>query len=238
LTLFQRQTYNASATVRSSYPEGVEFMRATFRVCGLLMLGGLLATFPLAAQQFESVPQAGQTAAAPAPSGGVQIGVINLQMAMTRTAEGQKALGELEARFTPRQQELQKLQDDIRAGDEKLRTQERTLSDDARMELMRDLEQKRKQLNRMQQDLQDEAQNAQTDYINEIGGKMQQVLNRYARENNLSIILNVGAQGGTVLQWSPTVDITQAVIQLYDQTYPVQSAGTPPAAQSKQPPKP
>lgn len=216
-------------------------MRATFRVCGLLILGALLVALPLAAQQFESVPQAnqaGQTATAAGPNAGGRIGVINLQMAMTRTQEGQKALQELEAKFTPRQQELQKLQDDIRAGDEKLRTQERTLSDDARMELMRDLEQKRKQLTRMQQDLQDEAQDAQADYINDIGGKMQQVLNRYARENNLSIIFNVASQGGTVLQWSPTVDITQAVILLYDQTYPVQSTGTPPAAQSNQPPKP
>lgn len=215
-------------------------MRATYRICGLLILGALLVGMPLAAQQFESVPQASQAATAEGPSATTgRIGVINLQLAMTRTQEGQKALQDLEARFAPRQQELQRLQEEVRAGDERLRTQERTLSDEARLELMRDLEQKRKQLTRMQQDLQDEAQDAQADYVNDIGGKMQQVLNRYARENNLSVIFNVGAPGGTVLQWSPAVDITQSIIQLYDQTYPVQASGSsPPAAQRQQPPQP
>lgn len=210
--------------------------RRFFGVLSLILLGALT----VAAQQFESVPQAnqaGQAATAPAASvTGGGLGVINFQLALTRTQEGQKALQELEAKFTPRQQELQKLQDDIRGLEEKGRTQERTLSDDARVELARELDQKRKQLTRMQQDLQDEAQDAQTDYINNLGTKMQQVLNRYAREHNLSVIFNVAAPGGTILQWSPAVDITEDVIRLYDQTHPVQSAAggqKPPAAQNK-----
>lgn len=210
--------------------------RRFYGVLSLILLGALTLT----AQQFESVPQASQAApqaaATPAAAGAGRIGVINFQLALTRTQEGQKALQELEAKFTPRQQELQKLQDDIRGLEEQGRTQERTLSDDARVELARQLDQKRKQLTRMQQDLQDEVQDAQSDYINTLGTKMQQVLNRYARENNLAVIFNVAAPGGTILQWSPAVDITEQVIGLYDQTHPVQSAAggqKPPAAQNK-----
>jgi outer membrane protein len=200
----------------------------TSRVLISVLAATLLAVASTAAQQFESVPQAQSTpsTAAPAAGAGSQIGVLNFQLAMTRTQEGQKALQELEARFSPQQQELQKLQEEIRALQEQLRLQERTLSDDARREILREAEQKQKRGTRLQQDLQDEMQNAQSDYINDIGGKMQQVLNRYGRENNLSVIFNVSAQGGGILQWSPAVDITDEVIQMYDQTYPVQTSST------------
>jgi outer membrane protein len=84
---------------------------------------------------------------------------------MTRTQEGQKALQELEARFSPQQQELQALQEEIRALEEQLRMQQQALSDDARREILREAEQKQKRGTRLQQDLQDEMQNAQADYI-------------------------------------------------------------------------
>jgi outer membrane protein len=200
----------------------------TSRVLISALAATLLVVAALAAQQFESVPQAQSTPTTPSatPGAGSQIGIINFQLAMTRTQEGQKALQELEARFSPQQQELQKLQEEIRALEEQLRSQERTLSDEARRELLREAEQKQKRGTRLQQDLQDEMQNAQADYINDIGGKMQQVLNRYGRENNLSVIFNVSAQGSSILQWSPGVDITEEVIQMYDQTYPVQTSST------------
>lgn len=198
----------------------------TSRVMISVLAATLLAVAPTAAQQFESVPQAQSTPITAAPAAGSQIGVLNFQLAMTRTQEGQKALQELEARFLPQQQELQKLQEEIRALEEQIRSQGRTLSDEARREILREAEQKQKRGTRLQQDLQDEMQNAQGDYINDIGGKMQQVLNRYGRENNLSVIFNVSAQGGSILQWSPAVDITDEVIQLYDQTYPVQTSST------------
>jgi Skp family chaperone for outer membrane proteins len=159
----------------------------------------VLAT-PLAAQKFEDVPeaQAAPTQATGATAG-TKVGVINVQAAMARTQEGQKA------------------------AQEKVRTQERTLSEEARLQALRDIEQKRKQGTRMQEDLQGELQNAQTDYLNQIGGKMQQILDRYAREKELNLILNV-APGGPVIYATATVDITEAIIALYDQTHPVQTA--------------
>jgi outer membrane protein len=183
----------------------------------------VLAT-PLAAQKFEDVPeaQAAPTQATGATAG-TKVGVINVQAAMARTQEGQKAAQEIETRFGPRRSELQKIQEEIQALEEKVRTQERTLSEEARLQALRDIEQKRKQGTRMQEDLQGELQNAQTDYLNQIGGKMQQILDRYAREKELNLILNV-APGGPVIYATATVDITEAIIALYDQTHPVQTA--------------
>jgi len=213
----------------------------TLRLLGLLVATTLLSGLPLAAQKFENVPEAQPTPtqATGAPAG-VKIGVINIQAAMARTQEGQKAAQELEARFSPRQAELQKLQEEIAALEEKLRTQERTLSDDARLQAMRDLEQKRKEGTRKQQDLQDDAQDAQTTYVQQIGSKMQQIIDRYARENGLNVIFNV-SPGGPVIYATAAVDITEAIIRLYDQTHPVETAGGAkpnPSARTNPPPKP
>ncbi len=213
----------------------------TLRILGLLLATTVLLSSPLAAQRFENVPEAQTTPpqATGAPAG-VKIGVINVQAAMARTQEGQKAAQELEARFSPRQAELQRIQEEIQALEDRLRTQERTLSDEARLQALRDLEQKRKDGTRKQQDLQDDLQDAQTTYVQQIGGKMQQVIDRYARENGLNVILNV-APGGPVIYATAAVDITEAIIRLYDQTHPVETASGAkpnPSASTNPPPQP
>jgi len=193
---------------------------------------------PLAAQQFENVPQAQPAQPQPAAAG-VRAAVINYQFAMASTQEGRKAIEDLQARFSPRQNELQKLTDEIRDLENQLRTQERTLSQDAQAQLVRQAEVKRKALTRAQQDLQDDLQVARDEYIATISGKMEQIVNRYAQEKNLNLILNYGDGTNTVVFATPAVDITQDVVKLYDQTHPVQAGATgsnPPAARSNPPP--
>lgn len=209
----------------------------SLRIVSLALAVGLVFGVSLAAQKFESVPQA--PAAAQPAEPGAKIGIINVQRAMALTQEGRKALEELQAQFAPRQAELQKLQEDVRNLEDQLRTQERTLSNEARAQIMRDLEQKRKQGSRLQQDLQEDAEDAQGAVINQIGEKMQRIIDRYASENNLNLIFNV-APGGPIIFATPTVDITDAIVKLYDQTHPVQAAAAPPkpAPATRPPPKP
>jgi len=202
-------------------------------------VAALFLTGAVAAQTFESVPQA-KPEAAPAAAAGIKIGIINIQLAMARTQEGRKAGEELQTQFAPRQADLQKLQEDVRSLEEKLRSQERTLSDEARVQLLRELEQKRKQGSRLQQDLQEDAEDAQNAVINQLGEKMQRVIDRYARENSLNLIFNV-APGGPIIFATPTVDITEDIVKLYDQTYPAQQASgqkpAPPARPNPPPPQ-
>jgi len=191
----------------------------------------------MAAQQFENVPEAKQ-AAQSAAGGGTRVGVINVQLALASTQEGRKALEDLRAQFAPREAELQKLADEIRDVDSQLRAQERTLSEEARATLVRQLDQKRKQYQRQQQDLQDEVEVARNEAINRIGQKMQAIVTRYAQENNLGVLLD----GQVVVFAIPSVDITEPIVKLYDQTHPVQSAakteGAAPGSKPTQPAAP
>ncbi|MEE8200986.1 MAG: OmpH family outer membrane protein [Candidatus Acidoferrales bacterium] len=125
----------------------------------------------------------------------------------------------------------------MRELENQLRTQERTISDEARRQLIRELEDKRKQANRMQEDLRDDVEQVQGEYVNSIGLKLERIIDQYARENNLALVLNA-FQGGPIIWRAPTVDITADIIALYDQTYPVEessASGTPPANPSNPP---
>ena len=59
-----------------------------------------------------------------------KIGVINLNVSIGSTAEGRKAIADLEAKFVPRKQELQRLQQEIQSIQDQLSKQSATLSDD------------------------------------------------------------------------------------------------------------
>lgn len=193
----------------------------------MLVLGavGLLSAGSLSAQQFENVPEAKSAAVAPA----VNIAVVDFQAAMVNTAEGKKAAEDLRAQFNPRNAELDKIRQEIRDLENQLRTQERTLSDEARGQLLRQLDLKRKMGTRMEQDLRDELELAQNEIINRIGQKVQQVINQYAQEKSLSLVLNISQGDSTVVFATRAVNITTDIIQLYDKTFPVQAAAAPPA---------
>lgn len=210
----------------------------TLRVVIVLVAAGLLLV-PLGgtAQRFENVPQAQPAEQAPAA---IKVGVINVQLAMANTQEGKKASDDLRAQFNPRQAELEKTQREINDLQNQLRAQERTLSDDARAQLARQIDQRRKLAQRLDQDLRDDIEDAQQELVNRIGGKMQQVIDRYAQEKGLNLILNI-FQGGPVIFATAAVDITDDIVKLYDQAHPVQAAApapAQPAPQSKPPAQP
>ena len=199
----------------------------------LLAMG--LASAPLLAQRMENVPQA-QQPPAPAPAG-LKVGVLDLNDAMARTKEGQKAFEELQAQFGPRQAELQKLAQDVQELEGQLRAQERTLSENARVQLGRQLEQKRRSAQRMNEDLQADLQTAQNDHLAKIWANMQKVIDQYAREKGYGIVINSAATNpSAVIYAAPAIEITDDVVRLYDQLYPV--AATPPAGPAKPPARP
>jgi outer membrane protein len=168
--------------------------------------------------------------AADAPSQ-VKIGVINVQVAITGTAEGKQAAAELQSQFAPRQSELQNLQKQIEDLQTRMRTTANTLSDDEKARLAREYDQMTRALQRKNQDYQDDTTEAQQEVVNRIGRKLVDVLDKYSRENGYTVVLDTSAQQTPVIFASNQIDVTQDIIRLYDQNYPVKaSSPTRPAA--------
>lgn len=162
-----------------------------------------------------------------------KVGIINIQAAIGSTAEGKQASSELQSQFAPRQAELQQLQKQIQDIQSRLQTGQTTLSE-AEMERLNDEGQRdQRTLQRKQQDAQADLQDAQQDAFNRIGRKMMTVLDKYAKEHGYSLILDTSSQQTPVVYASNQVDVTQEIIHLYDEAYPVAGASSTPAAPTK-----
>jgi outer membrane protein len=177
--------------------------------------------------------QAGGSAAAAA-----KIGTLNVRQAIVATAEGKQASAQLQSQFAAQQNDLQNMQKQITDLQNRLSTGARTLSDDEQARLQRQGEVLARQFQRKQDDLNEAVNDAQSDILDTIGRKMMDVLDRYSRENGYSIILDASAQGTPVVYGSTQVDVTQEIVRLYDQAYPVKGGAAPaaPAAATPKPP--
>jgi outer membrane protein len=183
------------------------------------------------------VPASGLRAQAAAAAGPAKIAVMNVRNAIVATAEGKQAQAELQSKFAPRQNELQNIQKQMDDIQRKLSEGARTLSQDEQAKLQRDGELLSHKLQRGTDDLNEELQAAQGEIVDGIGRKMLEVLDRYSRENGYTVVLDTSAQGSPVVYGSSQSDITQEIVRLYDQAYPMK-AGAAPSAAAPASPKP
>jgi outer membrane protein len=175
-------------------------------------------------------------AAAGSATGG-KIGIINVRQAIVTTAEGKQASSELQSQFASRQNELEGLNKQINDLRQRLSAGQTTLSDDEKVRLTQQGQRLTQQLDRKNNELQEDVNAAQGEVIDRIGRKMMDVLDRYARENGIVAVFDSSAQNSPILFASTNIDITQDIIKLYDQAYPLK-AGAAPAKPAATTPKP
>lgn len=174
-----------------------------------------------------------------------KVGIIHIQQAIISTKDGQKAAADLQQKFDPKRRELEKKQGEIQALQDQLRRGANTLSEEARQKLMREIDARTRSLNRETEDAQAEFDQEQQKILQELGGRLMQVIDKYARDNGFALILDVSSPQTPVLYAANSIDITQAIVDLYDKNSP--SAQAPataapkpvtPAAKPATPPKP
>ena len=162
-----------------------------------------------------------------------KIAVINVQTAILSTKDGQRAAADLQTAFNPRQQDLEKKQADLTALQDQLRKGSATMSEEAKTKLMRDIDATTTRVNRDRQDASSDLDEAQGKIMQELGGKMMAVLEKYAVQNGYAVVLDVSNQQTPVLWAASAVEITNDIVKLYDQAYPgtaAAPAAKPPAA--------
>jgi len=182
-------------------------------------------------------PVSGARAQNSAPAATAKIAVINVRNAIVATAEGKQAQAQLQSQFAPKQNELQGTQKQIEDLQRRLNDGARTLSDDEKGKLQRQGELLTRRLQRGNDDLNEELNAAQSDIIDSIGRKMLEVLDRYSRENGYTAVLDTSAHGSPVVYGSSQSDITQEIVRLYDQAYPVKG-GMPTSSAPAAAPRP
>jgi outer membrane protein len=155
---------------------------------------------------------------------------MNVRQAIVSTAEGKQASAQLQSQFAPQQTDLENTQKQITDVQNRLTNGARTLSDDEKARLQREGEMLSHQFQRKQDDLNEVVQAAQGDVVDTIGRKMLEVLDRYSREKGYAAVLDTSAQGTPVIYGSSQIDITQDIVRLYDQQYPIKASSATPGA--------
>ena len=185
-------------------------------------------------------------AAAQAPP--TKVGIIHIQQAILSTKDGQKAAAELQTRFEPKRKEIDGKNSEIAALQQELNKGSNTMAETKRISLTREIDTKTKSLNRLAEDAEQEFQQERNKLLNELGQRLMVVIDKYAKENAYSLILDVSSQETPVLYAANGVDITKEIIDLYDKNAPsalpaapakppVTSAPKPSAAPPAAPPK-
>lgn len=148
----------------------------------------------------------------------MKVAVINIQGAIVSTKDGQKAAADLNARTAPKKKDLDQRQNDINVLQDQLNKGQNTLSETAKNEIYKNIEEKKKLLQRDVEDAQADLEQDQQKVLGQLGQKMLAVIERYARDNGYVMVMDVSNPQTNVLYASPTIDITKDIIELYDKS--------------------
>jgi len=193
-----------------------------------------------------AVPMVGQTAsasptpaaaappaAAPAAHTPTRVGIIDIQQAIIRCNEGQRDFEALAKKFDPKRTELENSSKDVDELQKRLQNTGDKLSEDAKNSLIKEIETKKKTLQRNYEDSNNDFQAQQNEIAQRIGQKMMQTVDKYSKENGFTVVLDVAGQQSNVLWAAPAADITQPVIEAYNA-----SSGVPAQPKPATTPKP
>jgi len=144
----------------------------------------------------------------------IKVGIINSQEILEKSIEGKKVIAQLEERNRKDQQDLSKLDEQIRQLETKLNTQQLTMTQEAILSLSADLERKRTERQRMAEDANRDMQELQQRLFLKIQSEVMPVIAKLGQEKGIDLILDLRASG--VLYFNPAIDLTDEVIKRYD----------------------
>ena len=147
-----------------------------------------------------------------------KVGVISIQGAIVGTKDGQKASQELDSKFVPRKKEFDSRQSEIAQLQDQYNKGGTVMAEDKRNQLARDIDEKKKRLERDMQDAEEDLKGEQQKVLQGLGQRMMAVIEKYAKDNGYTMILDVSNPNTPVLYASSGIDITQDIVSLYDKT--------------------
>jgi outer membrane protein len=145
----------------------------------------------------------------------LKIGVLNAQKAVLDTEEIKKAQKDLEAKFKPRQDEMAKLEKEIQ--DLQAQLQSGKLNQFGEQDVTAQGQKKQRQLQRLQQDLQDDVDRERNDILVRAGTRMQDIIKKLSEEKGLDLVVDTSQTH----YFKPVYDITAEATTAYNKAYPV-----------------
>ncbi len=145
-----------------------------------------------------------------------KVAVINLQKAVVDTAEIKKAQADMEARYKPRQEQIDKLNKDLQGIQQQLQALQGKLNAQGEAELTAQGQRKQRELQRLQEDLQGDVDRDRNDILARSSQRMQEVVRKLAEERGYDVVIDVT----NAFYFKPALEITKDATAAYDKAYP------------------
>jgi len=164
----------------------------------------------------EPAAAAPATTTTAAPAGPPKIAVVAFQVAVGQTNEFQRNFADLQKKYDPKRQQLKTLSDDIDNLTKQLQTQGDKLSDTERATRAKQIDDKKKQLQRDGEDASNDFQNEMQEMYQGLASKVYDVLSTYAQQHGYTLVLDVAQQQTPVLYAVDSTNITKPIIDAYN----------------------
>ena len=145
----------------------------------------------------------------------LKVAIINSQKALLETDDIKKAQAEMEAKFKPRQDQMTKLEKELQ--DIQAQLQSGKLNQLGEQDLTGQGQKKQRDLQRIQQDLQEDVDRERNDILQRAGTRMQEVVKKLADEKGLDLVVD----SANTLFFKPSLELTADAVAAYNKTYPV-----------------
>lgn len=146
-----------------------------------------------------------------------KVAVVNLQQAVLESAEIKKASADLEAKYKPRQAELEALRKDLDDIQQKLQAGAGKLAPQVESDLQAQGQRKQRDLQRKGQDLQEEVDAVRNEILTKSSQRMVIVVKKLAEDRGFDVVVDVSS----TYYFKPVMDLTKDVIAEFNKAYPV-----------------
>jgi outer membrane protein len=211
-------------------------MKQSLAIAVLMASGVVLG----AAAQTPAESPAPAPASTPATSAAAptspKIAVIAFQVAVGQTNEFQRNFADLQKKYDPKRQQLKALSDEIDKLTKDLQAQGDKLSDAERATRAKQIDDKKKQLQRDGEDASNDFQNEMQEMYQGLASKVYDVLSTYAHQHGYTLVLDVAQQQTPVLYAVDSTNITKPIIEAYNLKSGVPAPPQPAAGAPSAPP--
>ena len=146
----------------------------------------------------------------------LKVGIISVQKAVLDTAEIKKAQAEMEARYRPRQMQMEKLQKELQSVQQQLQAGAGKLTAAAEQDLNAQATRKQKELQRLGEDLQADVDRDRNEILGRAGQRMQEVVRKLAETKGLDVVV----EAASTIYFKTALDLTADATVAYDTAYP------------------
>ena len=144
----------------------------------------------------------------------VKVGIINMQRAVLGTEEIKKASADMQAKFKPRQDQLDKLQKDMADIQAKLQSQQVPAA--AQVDLTAEGQRKQREAQRISEDLQADVERERNDILQRASQRMAEVVKKLAEDKGFDVIVDTT----TTVFYKPALEVTEEAMAAYNKAYP------------------